>query len=133
MVCFGCTTEGPVGQASTLAPASPGASVQPKPLQVSVEASCGDFEKLQHISQEVHVPVNSLLDLALCSDYSNDFEWDLPRIADQTVLEWVGHRFEAIERMEEDANDCSGFTGRPFKEDWTFSALENRGQGWFLP
>jgi len=92
----------------------------PAPKQVSVEASCSDFMKLQHISQEVEVAVDGSLTVTLCSNPSTGFEWESARISNQTVLQQVDHKFEAPEYT----GDGPPPPGSPGKEVWTFKALK---------
>ena len=85
--------------------------------EISVEATCDDFMKLQHISKEVEVADGSLT-VTLCSNPSTGFQWESVKITDQTVLEQVGHKFVFPEREPPPP------PGTPGKEVWTFKALK---------
>ena len=87
---------------------------------VSVEASCDDFTKLQHISKEVKVAVDGSLTVTLCSNPTTGFEWESPKITNQTVLQQVGHEFEAPEHKGDEPPP----PGEAGKEVWTFKALK---------
>jgi len=90
----------------------------PAPKQVAVEASCDDFMKLQHISQEVQVPVDGSLTVTLCSNPTTGFEWESAKISDQTVLQQVDHKFISPE------SEPPPPPGTPGQEVWTFKALK---------
>ena len=90
------------------------------PSKVSVDASCDDFMKLQHISKEVKVAVDGSLTVTLCSNPSTGFQWESPKITDQTVLQQVDHKFEAPEYTD----NMPPAPGTPDKEVWTFKALK---------
>ena len=94
----------------------------PVPKQVSVEASCDDFTKLQNISKEVEVPVDGSLTVTLCSNPTTGFEWESAEISDQTVLRQIAHEYVA----PEDGGDKPPAPGTPGQEVWTFKAL-NQG------
>ena len=90
----------------------------PAPKQVAVEASCDNFMKLQHISQEVQVPVDGSLTVTLCSNPTTGFEWESAKISDQTVLQQVDHKFISPE------SEPPPPPGTPGQEVWTFKALK---------
>jgi inhibitor of cysteine peptidase len=91
----------------------------PAPKEVSVEASCDDFMKLQHISQEVEVPADGSLTVTLCSNPSTGFQWsESAQISDHTVLEQVDHKFVSPKREPPPP------PGTPGQEVWTFKALK---------
>ena len=89
--------------------------------QASVEVSCDDFMKLQHISKEVEVAVDGSLTVTLCSNPSTGFQWsESAQISDQTILQQTGHEF----LPPEGENDQPPAPGTPGKEVWTFKALK---------
>ncbi|MCK4387345.1 MAG: protease inhibitor I42 family protein [Dehalococcoidia bacterium] len=89
----------------------------PVSKQVSVEASCDDFYKNQHISKEVEVAVGDSFTVTLCSNPTTGFQWsETAQISDQTVLQPVDHKFVPPEK--------TGVEGAPGQETWTFKALE---------
>lgn len=91
----------------------------PPPKQASVEVSCDDFMKNQHIIQEVEVPVDGSLTVTLCSNPSTGFRWsEKAQISDQTVLEQVDHKFVSPE------SEPPPPPGTPGQEIWTFKALK---------
>ena len=90
----------------------------PTPKQVSI--SCDDFMKLQHISQEVQVAVGDSFTVTLCSNPTTGFEWESAKIADQTVLQQVDHKFVP----PQDIGDRPPPPGSPGQEVWTFTALK---------
>ncbi len=65
--------------------------------QVSVKATCSDFEKLypeRAISKEVKVTVDGSLTVTLCSNSTTGFQWpETAQISDQTVLQQIDHKF----------------------------------------
>ena len=89
----------------------------PTPKQASVEVSCDDFMKLQHISEEVEVAVDGSLTVTLCSNPTTGFQWESPQITDQTVLEQVDHKLVMPE------SEPPPPPGTPGQEVWTFKAL----------
>ena len=90
----------------------------PTPKQASVEVSCDDFMKLQHISEEVEVAVGGSLTVTLCSNPTTGFQWESPQITDQTVLEQVDHKLVMPE------SEPPPPPGTPGQEVWTFKALK---------
>jgi len=92
----------------------------PAPKQVSIEVSCDDFMKQQHISQEVQVPAGDSFTVTLCSNPTTGFQWESAQISDQTVLQQSDHKFEAPEYN----GDMPPPPGSPGKEIWTFQALK---------
>lgn len=92
------------------------ASCSPSP-GTSVEVSCDDFGKQQHISKEVQVTAGDSFTVTLCSNATTGFKWSEPaQISDQTVLQQTGHEFVAPE--------AKGVVGAARKEVWTFKALK---------
>ena len=89
----------------------------PTPKQASVEVSCDDFMKLQHISEEMEVAVDGSLTVTLCSNPTTGFQWESPQITDQTVLEQVDHKLVMPE------SEPPPPPGTPGQEVWTFKAL----------
>ena len=87
----------------------------------SVDASCDDFMKKQHIAKEVEVAAGSSLTVTLCSNPTTGFQWsESAQISNQNVLEQVDHKFVPPE--------YTGGTppppGTPSQEVWTFKALK---------
>lgn len=92
----------------------------PASKQVSVEASCDDFYKNQHISKEVQVASGDSLIITLCSNPSTGFQWSEAQIGDQTVLQQIDHKYMAPEAK----GDKPPAPGTPGQETWTFKALK---------
>jgi len=91
--------------------------------QASVQASCDDFMKDQHISKQVEVPVNGSLTVTLCSNPTTGFQWsESAQISDQAVLQQTDHKFmpppEAVGCAPPPPPGAAG------KEIWTFKALK---------
>ena len=85
--------------------------------QASVEVSCDDFMKDQHISKEVEVSVGDSFTVALCSNPTTGFLWsESAEISDETVVKQVDHKF--LPPGEK------GVVGASGKEVWTFKALK---------
>jgi len=94
------------------------AKPSPAPAGASVEVSCDDFMKQQHISREAEVPVGSSLTVTLCSNPTTGFQWESAKITDQNVLEQVDHKFVSPE------TEPPPPPGTPSQEVWTFRALK---------
>ena len=93
----------------------------PAPKQVSVDASCDNFMKLQHISKEVEVAVDGSLTVTLGSNPTTGFLWsESADISDQTVLQQTGHEYIT----PEGEGDEPPAPGTPGQEVWTFKALK---------
>jgi len=92
----------------------------PATKQVSVNVSCDDFTKLQHISKEVTVAVGDSFTVTLCSNPSTGRDWESPQISDQTMLQQSEHKFMPPEAKD----DKPPAPGTPGKEIWTFKALK---------
>ena len=91
----------------------------PTPKQVSVEASCDDFIKLQHITKEVQVAVGDSFTVTLCSNPSTGFLWsETAQVSDQTVLQQTDHKLVMPE------SEPPPPPGTPGQEVWTFQALK---------
>ena len=89
----------------------------PSVNQASVELSCDDFVKQQHITKEVEVAVGDSLTVTLCSNPTTGFQWsESPRISDQAVLEQVDHKY-----VPPESENIVGGSG---KEVWTFKVLK---------
>ena len=92
----------------------------PAPKETSIEVSCDDFTKSQHISKEMEVAVGGLFTVTLCSNPTTGFSWsELARIGDQSVLQQTDHKFIAPQ--------AKGMMGAPGNEVWTFKAFK-KGQ-----
>ena len=92
----------------------------PASKQVSVEVSCDDFMKRQHISKEVEVAVDGSLTVTLCSNPTTGFQWESAKISDQSVLQQTDHKLVMPE------SEPPPPPGTPGQEVWTFQAL-NKG------
>ena len=91
----------------------------PTPKQVSVDVSCGDFMKLQHISQEVEVAADGSLTITLCSNPTTGFLWvESAQISDQTVLQQTDHKLVVP------GPEPPPPPGTPGTQVWTFKALK---------
>jgi len=91
----------------------------PTPKQASVEVSCDDFMKDQHISKEVEVAVDGSLTVTLCSNPTTGFQWsEAAQISDQTILQQTGHQL-VMPKAEPPPPP-----GTPGQEIWTFKALK---------
>ena len=89
-----------------------------KSQEASVDVSCDDFTKLQSISKEIEVGVDSSFTVTLCSNPTTGFQWESAKISDQTVLEQVDHQFVSPESEPPPPPGTAG------KEVWTFKALK---------
>jgi len=91
----------------------------PTTKQASVEVSCDDFRKLQHISKEVEVAAGGSLTVTLCSNPTTGFLWsESAQISDQTVLQQTGHQ------LVMPGAEPPPPPGTPGQEIWTFKALK---------
>ena len=90
----------------------------PASKQASVDFSCDDFMKDQHINGETEVSVDGSLTVTLCSNPTTGFQWESAQITDQTVLEQVDHKFVSPE------SEPPPPPGTPGQEVWTFKALK---------
>jgi len=91
----------------------------PTPKQVSVDVSCDDFMKQQHISQEAEVAVDGSLTVTLCSNPTTGFQWvESAQISDQTVLQQTDHKWVVPE------SEPPPPPGTPSQQVWTFKALK---------
>lgn len=87
--------------------------------QASIEVSCDDFAKNQHINKEVKVAVGSSLTVTLCSNPTTGRQWpESGKISDQTVLQQTDH--ELVMPGPEPPPP----PGTPGKEIWIFKALK---------
>lgn len=87
----------------------------------SLEVSCDDFMKNQHVSKEVEVAAGDAFTITLCSNPSTGFQWsESAQISDLTILEETGHEFVAPEAE----GSKPPAPGTPGKEVWTFKALK---------
>jgi len=91
----------------------------PTSKQASVEVSCDDFMRQNHISQEAEVAVDGSLTVTLCSNPTTGFLWvESAQISDQTVLQQTDHRF--VSPISEPPPP----PGTPGQQVWTFKALK---------
>jgi inhibitor of cysteine peptidase len=90
--------------------------------QVSVDVSCDEFMKQQHISKEVEVAVGDSFTVTLCSNPTTGFQWpESAQISDQTILQQTGHKFVSPAKPIGCAPPPPGTAGN---EIWTFKALK---------
>ena len=91
----------------------------PTPKQASVEVSCDDFMKVNHISQEVEVSADGSLTVTLCSNPTTGFLWsESAQISDTTVLQQTDHQLVVP------GPEPPPPPGTPSQEVWTFKALK---------
>jgi inhibitor of cysteine peptidase len=82
----------------------------------SVQVSCDDFGKQQHISKEANVAAGDTFIITLCSNATTGFQWsESGQISDPTVVQQTDHKFVSPD---------TGLVGAPSKEVWTFKALK---------
>jgi inhibitor of cysteine peptidase len=82
----------------------------------SIQISCDDFGKQQHISKKVNLAVGDTFSVTLCSNPSTGFQWsESAKISDPTVIQQTDHKF---------LSPGTGLTGAPGKEVWTLKALK---------
>jgi len=89
-----------------------------KSQEASVDVSCDDFTKLQSISKEIEVAVDSSFTVTLCSNPTTGFQWESAKISDQTVLEQIDHQFVSPKRALPPPPGTAG------QEVWTFKVLK---------
>jgi inhibitor of cysteine peptidase len=83
----------------------------------SVDVSCDDFSKQQHISKELAAAVGDSFTVTLCSNATTGFQWsESAQISDPTVVQQMDHKFVSPK--------ADGLVGAPGKEVWTFKALK---------
>ncbi len=91
----------------------------PAQKQASVEVSCDDFMKVNHISQEVEVSADGTLTVTLCSNPTTGFLWsESAQISDTTVLQQTDHQLVVP------GPEPPPPPGTPSQEIWTFKALK---------
>ncbi len=88
--------------------------------EASVSVSSDEFMNVKHVSTEVEVAVDGSLEVTLCSNPTTGFEWESLKITDQTVLQQIGHEFEAPEHKGDEPPP----PGEAGKEIWTFETLK---------
>jgi predicted secreted protein len=100
----------------------PGCAVAPK--HVSVEVACGDFYASQHITDEVHIPVDGTVTLTLCSNPTTGLQWE-PTVCcplRSVILAEVDHKFIP----PEETGDMPPAVGVPIEEVWVYKGV-NQG------
>jgi len=91
----------------------------PAPKEASVEVSCDDFMKVNHISQEVEISADGTLTVTLCSNPTTGFLWsESAQISDPTVLQQTGHQLVVP------GPEPPPPPGTPGQEVWTLKALK---------
>lgn len=88
----------------------------PAPKQVSVEVSCDDFMKEEHISKEAGVAVDGTLTVTLCSNPTTGFRWELTGMTAELILDQIDQKYEAP--------TAGAPVGAGGQEVWTFKALK---------
>ena len=89
--------------------------------EISVDVSCDDFMKQQHITKGVEVAVGSSFTVTLCSNPTTGFKWsESAEISDEAVLEQTGHKWVSPEAK----GTKPPAPGTPGQEVWTFKALK---------
>jgi inhibitor of cysteine peptidase len=89
----------------------------------SIEISCDDFMKANHISLSriIELNVNDTFTVTLCSNPSTGFEWsEIAEINDPSVLEQKDHEYTPPEGT---------LVGAAGEETWTFKALKKGTTG----
>ena len=89
----------------------------------SMEISCDDFMKANHISLSriIELNVNDSFMVTLCSNPSTGFQWsEVAEINDRTVLKQRDHEYTPPE---------GNLTGAAGEETWTFQALKKGTTG----
>jgi inhibitor of cysteine peptidase len=89
----------------------------------SIEISCDDFMKSNHISLSrlIELNVNDTFTVTLCSNRTTGFQWSkAAEINDRTVLEQRDHEYTPPE---------GNLTGAAGEETWTFKALKKGTTG----
>jgi len=61
-----------------------------------VGVSYGDFMQAPHASRQVTVPEGTSVDVSLYSNRTSGFQWEVPYVSDETVLEHVDSRFTGL-------------------------------------
>ena len=106
--------------------------------QVSVKATCSDFEKLypEHaISKEVKVTVDGSLTVTLCSNSTTGFQWpETAQILADKTQPWK-HRHQRIVRRSEVRTKVSIRANAPILTGCEGAKLfvQNRGMTTYLP
>ena len=91
----------------------------PAQEQASVDASCDEFMKNQHISKTVEVADSGSVTVTLCSNPTTGFQWtEQTQINDETILMQTGYEFLSPE------SDPPPPPGTPGQAVWTFKALK---------
>jgi predicted secreted protein len=99
-----------------------GCAVAPK--HVSVEVSCDDFYASQHITDEVHIPVDGTVTLTLCSNPTTGLQWE-PTVycpLRSVILAEVDHKVIP----PEETGDMPPAVGAPGEEVWVYKGV-NQG------
>ena len=85
-----------------------------------IEVSCGDFDKSQHLSNDIIVAVGDEFSITLCSNPSTGFRWlEQAEILDQEVVEQINHAL-----IMPPEKKMPPPPGTPGTEVWTFKALK---------
>jgi len=99
-----------------------GCAVAPK--HVSIEVSCDDFYASQHITDEVHIPVDGTLTLTLCSNPTTGLQWE-PTVCcplRSVILAELDHKFIP----PEETDDMPPAVEAPGEEIWVYKGV-NQG------
>jgi inhibitor of cysteine peptidase len=91
------------------------------PEHASVEVSCDDFYANQHITGEVHIPVDGTVTLTLCTNPTTGLQWE-PTVCcplRSVILAEVDHQVIP----PEETGDTSPALGAPGKEVWVYKGV----------
>ena len=101
----------------------PACSLRSPPAAVIV--TCDDFARAASpnstaalLNTEVTVAVGTPFTVTLCSNPSTGYQWEPPRVADQSLVQQVDHQVTPAP---------AGGVGAPGTETWTFKALKPGG------
>ena len=85
----------------------------------SLEVSCDEFGKNNHIKSNIEVSTGETFTVTLCSNPTTGFQWqETAEIGDQSILQQTNHEYIAPQGNTP-AVGASGV------EKWTFKALKN--------
>ena len=85
----------------------------------SLEVSCDEFGKNNHIKSSIEVGTGETFTVTLCSNPTTGFQWqETAEISDQSILQQTNHEYIA----PQGSNPAPGSSG---VEKWTFKALKS--------
>jgi len=85
---------------------------------VSVEFTCDEFTKSQHITHDVSATAGDEIEITLCSNPTTGFKWGEVQISDPSVLKLVNREFIAP-----DSQGASPKLGTSGSEVFTFKVV----------